>query len=189
MDGAWAFLSLSYGSVLEKVEGGGGLAYESCCFHPDGLLLGLGTSLATAEIWDMKSRKKIHAFEGAGGPVLSLDFSENGYLMASGSGEGVVKLWDLRKLKDLKTFDLPAVGPNKKQPPVNAVKFDLSGSFLSMGGGGGTVMINAVKEWDTLATLTGHTKDVMGVCFNKNATKLASVSMDRTVKLWGTASN
>jgi pre-mRNA-processing factor 19 len=169
----WSFISLNYSAIIAKESG----AFESACFHPDGLLLGLATQ-SNAEIWDMKTQKKIHTFEGGhGGVVNTLDFSENGYLMASGCSDGTVKLWDLRKLKDLKTLSFPG-------KPVNSLKFDHSGVYLAAGSGN-EVVVNIVKAWDTINTLSGHSKEVMAVSFNRDATTIASASMDRCVKLWG----
>lgn len=72
------------------MPGSSSSAYNGVCFHPDGLLLGLGGDNQAAEIWDVKTQKKIHAFEGHNGAVTALDFSENGYLMASCSADGEV---------------------------------------------------------------------------------------------------
>lgn len=174
-DGTWSFLSLPYASNLATVSGSDG-GYGACCFHPDGLLLGLAAGNA-AEIWDVKTQGKIHSFEGHGGPIAALDFSENGYLMASTSAEGTVKLWDLRKLKNLHTLELPGAGL--------AVKFDHSGTFLGVGCAGGAAVVHAVKEWQPVGSLKGHSKDVTGLVFSKDATRIATASLDRTVQLWG----
>jgi pre-mRNA-processing factor 19 len=176
-DGHWNFLSLNYGTALAKVAGEA--AYNGVCFHPDGLLLGLAAENNLVEIWDMKTQKKIHAFEGHTGAAAALDFNENGYYMASTAADGEVKLWDLRKLKNLNTYSLPG------SKPGHVVKFDYSGTYLAAGCGGGEVVVTAVKEWDTACILTGHGKEATAVCFSKDATRLASASLDRTVKLWG----
>mmetsp|Transcript_50548 Transcript_50548/g.114819 ORF Transcript_50548/g.114819 Transcript_50548/m.114819 type:complete len:510 (-) Transcript_50548:47-1576(-) len=175
-DGTWALCSIAYHAVLHKESGSSG--YNCVSFHPDGLLLGLGSANNAAEIWDMKTQKKIHAFEDHGGAVNALDFSENGYLMASAAQDGKVSLWDLRKLAEkLKVTALPG------DKPAHSVRFDYSGVFLATGGA--SVQVMAVKEWEPVAALEGHAKDVTGLCFNRDATSLASCSVDRTVRLWG----
>jgi pre-mRNA-processing factor 19 len=183
-DGSWSFVSLSYGGILETVRSAAdsspsAAAYSSVCFHPDGLLLGVGScaSSHTVDIWDVKTRGKIHSFGGHSGPVRSLDFSENGYFMASTGANGEVKLWDLRKLKNLKSLTLPGGVTG------SCVRFDHSGTYLAVGGGS-SVVVAAVKDWEQIVNLTGHTKDVTAVNFSSDARCLASASLDRTVKLW-----
>mmetsp|Transcript_67046 Transcript_67046/g.131501 ORF Transcript_67046/g.131501 Transcript_67046/m.131501 type:complete len:522 (+) Transcript_67046:38-1603(+) len=182
-DGSWAFASLAHATSLHTGGSGGGTPYHCACFHPDGLLLGLGGGSGNAEVWDMKTQTMIHAFaDGHGGhDVSSIDFSENGYYMVSTShaAGGEVKLWDLRKLTNLSTLALPGGKGGC------SVKFDLSGTFLGIGCASGDVVVQGVKDWSTVATLTGHGKEVTAVSFNRDATTIASASMDRTVKLWG----
>jgi pre-mRNA-processing factor 19 len=184
-DGFWSLASLSHGAILESI--GGERKSKSqispctgICFHPDGLLLGVGrgSPQQVVEIWDVKTQSKIHSFEGHAGAVLGLDFSENGYYMASTGTDGQVKLWDLRKLKDIKTMNLPG------RTAGNCVCFDHSGTFL-VAGGGSDITVSTVKDWDQIKILKGHSKDVTAVRFGPGARGLVSASLDRTVKLWG----
>ena len=178
--GSWSFADLSHGCVLETVRlGMKPSAYTSICFHPDGLLLGLGTKSPSnaIQIWDIKTRDKIHSFESSGGAVNAIDFSENGYFMASTGSDGEVRLWDLRKLKMLKTHSLPFNAEG------SCVRFDHSGSVLAASGGK-SVVITAVKEWAQIKTLDGHTQNISQLCFSSNAKAISTSSFDRTVKIW-----
>jgi pre-mRNA-processing factor 19 len=47
-------------------------------FHPDGLLLAAGTADNVVKIFDVKTQKNVATFEGHGGAVVSVSFSENG---------------------------------------------------------------------------------------------------------------
>ena len=57
-DQHWAFSDIRTGQLITKVtdggNDGGGAALTSAQFHPDGLILGTGTSDATIKIWDLK---------------------------------------------------------------------------------------------------------------------------------------
>ena len=67
--------------------------------HPDGALVGLGTSSGAVRIWDIKESKFIMAFtEGMEGLIYDMAFNENGYWLATGCDKGV-QIWDLRKLR------------------------------------------------------------------------------------------
>ncbi len=55
-------------------------------FHPDGLILGTGTTGSgpgRIRIWDMKSLTNVASFEGHTASIRGISFSENGFYMAS----------------------------------------------------------------------------------------------------------
>lgn len=176
-DNAWCFHSIDRGLTLKRVVCQGDNAGLSCVqFHPDGLILGTGTEDSMVRIWDMKSQKLVHSFEGHKDAVHDLSFSENGYYMASVAGDATCRLWDLRKLKNVKTLQLSS--------PGLAVSFDHSGTYLAAATGN-SVKINLVKEWTEVTTLQGHTKDVTSLSISKDASRIYTASMDRSIKSWG----
>ncbi|MED6186634.1 hypothetical protein PIB30_068605 [Stylosanthes scabra] len=81
LDGTWCFYDLSSGTCLTQVSdtSGSSEGYTSAAFHPDGLILGTGTTDALIKIWDLKCPAYVAKFEGHAGPVTALSFSENGY--------------------------------------------------------------------------------------------------------------
>ena len=94
--------------------------------HPDGLILGTGTSTHLIRIWDIKTKTVAAELSGHNGSVTSMDFSENGYYLATASlGHGGVKVWDLRKLSEVIELD---VGDGN----VYNIKFDFSGQYLAV---------------------------------------------------------
>ncbi len=48
----------------------------------------------TIKLWDVKTGKEIHTFEGHDGPVRSVNFSPNGKTLVSGSDDKTIKLWN-----------------------------------------------------------------------------------------------
>jgi len=152
-------------------------------FHPDGLILGTGTSRAEVKIWDLKSssntdkaKPAASPFKGHSGPVESMCFSENGYHLATASRDNEVRIWDLRKLKLLKTITL------SDSFNVRHVTFDQSGTYLSVAGG--DVRVFKVKEWNEICRYTAHTDDVTSSSWGVLATELMTCSLDRTVKVF-----
>ncbi|KAG6757305.1 hypothetical protein POTOM_037613 [Populus tomentosa] len=106
LDNTWCFYDLSSGLCLTQVADTSKTdGYTSAAFHPDGLILGTGTSEAVVKIWDVKSQANVAKFEGHVGPVTAISFSENGYFLATAAHDSV-KLWDLRKLKNFRTLNL-----------------------------------------------------------------------------------
>jgi pre-mRNA-processing factor 19 len=90
-------------------------SYSSCSFHPDGLILGIGTSSGELKVWDIREPKHVtdlkdaNSSSNSNNTVQSLSFSENGYLSAAGYASGEVKIWDLRKLTCVKSFQCESI--------------------------------------------------------------------------------
>ncbi|CAM9451744.1 unnamed protein product [Ectocarpus fasciculatus] len=187
-DGKWSFLDVPRETVCCSVGEGGGEAngYTAGSFHPDGLILGGGTTAGVIRIWDIREQQNVgncdyrnaDSTSNKGGAVNSLSFSENGYLLAAGYASGAVRIWDLRKLKCTKSLEC--------QEEVNAVSFDHSGVYLAVAAGGALSSV-VVKEWPTspLSLPSAHSKSITGVCWGADATQLYTSSMDRTVKVFG----
>eukprot|EP00250_Pteridium_aquilinum_P003691 c13999_g1_i1 orf=130-1695(+) len=186
-DKSWCFYDLSYGECLVQVfeptmqEG-----YTSAAFHPDGLILGMGTAESLVRIWDVKSQANVAQFEGHSGPVTDISFSENGYFLATAAQDGV-KLWDLRKLKNFRSFS-----PYGSDTPTNTVEFDFSGNYLAIGGS--DIRIHQVagvkQDWTTikvLPDLSGMDK-ITSVRFGPQANYLAVGSGDRHLRVFGVPS-
>ncbi|CAB1099230.1 unnamed protein product [Ectocarpus sp. CCAP 1310/34] len=179
-DKSWAFYDINRGRLLKHVKNDEySEGYNCVRFHPDGLILGTGTGDALVRIWDMKQAANVANFKGHEGGVNALAFSENGYYMASAGEDGYARLWDLRKLTN---FDNLTIGDGA----AHSVAFDFSGSYLAAGGKKRTKVF-AVKTWGELATYGDYGGSVTGVKFGKSASFLATSSMDRTLRFYGTA--
>ncbi|KAG0488444.1 hypothetical protein HPP92_007255, partial [Vanilla planifolia] len=183
LDNTWCFYDIASGTCLTQVgEPSGQEGYTSAAFHPDGLILGTGTSEALVRIWDVKSQSNVAKFDGHMGSVTAMSFSENGYFLATAALDGV-KLWDLRKLKNFRSF-----APYESNTPTNAVEFDYSGSYLAIAGSDirlyqvGTVKV----EWNLIKTLPdlSGTGKVTCLKFGADANYTAVGSMDRNLRIF-----
>ncbi|THU55030.1 hypothetical protein C4D60_Mb11t02270 [Musa balbisiana] len=184
MDSTWCFYDLSTGSCLTQVgEASTEEGFTSASFHPDGLILGTGTTGAIVKIWDVKSQSNVAKFDGHVGSVTAMSFSENGYFLATAAMDGV-KLWDLRKLRNFRSF-----APYDPNTPTNSVEFDFSGSYLAIAGSDTRVyqVANVKLEWNLIKTfpdLSGTGK-VTCVKFGADAKYMAVGSMDRNLRIFG----
>lgn len=179
-DDQWAFSDIRTGKVLAKTSdssSAGAHSLTAAQFHPDGLIFGTGTSDSLIKIWDLKEQQNVANFPGHSGPVTAIAFSENGYYLATSATDGTVKIWDLRKLKNIKTLLLD------DGYAVNDLTFDQSGQYLAVAGQ--DVRVYLSKQWDLVGCLQDHTAEATGVRFGHNASFLASVSVDRTLKIYG----
>lgn len=177
-DEHWAFSDLNTGRVLTKVgDTSSPHALTTAQFHPDGLIFGTGTSDSIIKIWDLKERSNVANFPGHSGAISAMSFSENGYYLATSADDSAIKLWDLRKLKNFKTILLD------EGYQVKDLYFDQSGTYLAVAGT--DVRVYLSKKWEIVKTFADHTALVTGVRFGENAKYLSSVSLDRSLKIYG----
>jgi pre-mRNA-processing factor 19 len=176
-DKSWCFYDVATGSMRQKVSDEKVTdGYTRVAFHPDGLILGAGTSDSIVRIFDVKAQKNVANFMGHTGKVTALSFSENGFFLASGDEKGVVKLWDLRKLQNFHTI------PFKSADAIGSLEFDPSGSYLAVTGP--DISIYTTKQWETVKTWNDHSKEVTALKFGNNADWFASTSKDRSLKIF-----
>ncbi|XP_002528359.2 pre-mRNA-processing factor 19 homolog 1 [Ricinus communis] len=191
LDSTWCFYDISSGLCLAQVadssksdtDSSSPEGYTSAAFHPDGLILGTGTSDAVVKIWDVKSQANVAKFEGHVGPVTAISFSENGYFLATAAYDSV-KLWDLRKLKNFRTLNL-----YDSDTPTNSVEFDHSGCYLGVAGSDIRVFqVASVKaDWNCVKTLPDLSGTGKATCvkFGPDAKYIAVGSMDRNLRIFG----
>lgn len=117
------------------------------------------------------------------GPVTSVRYSEDGRWLATVTGDDVARLWEvrpgeqgtgafIREVKDADAVVLSAPSEISRDTLLRA-----------------TVEGRTVKLWDVptgtlLATLEGHTANVLSVAFSSNGQKMATGSADGTARTW-----
>jgi len=175
-DCTWAFHSLRTGQTLVQVPEPEKSSITCVMLHPDGLILATGTDSHQVRIWDIKSQKNVANFEGHTDAITDVCFSENGYFLATAGKDNILKLWDLRGPKNIDSLKMDAV--------VKKLHFDDSGKYLAVATGT-EIRVFTGKRLEHVHTLDEHTGLVTDVKFGKDATFLASTSMDRTLKFWG----
>ncbi|KAJ3015719.1 UNVERIFIED_CONTAM: hypothetical protein HDU68_012590 [Siphonaria sp. JEL0065] len=191
-DSTWAFLDLVKGVQVSKTSHQDGKeAYSSVAMHPDGLILGTGTTDSIVRIWELKSAKNVATFADSSkqlvGKITSMSFSENGYYFATASGDSnVVKLWDLRKLENFHTIevDTGSAGYSGKRG-VNKVAFDYGSGYLGVAAGD-QISIFRNKQWDELIKFSPSASVVSDFKFGGYSKWIASASTsDRKVVVTG----
>jgi len=174
-DHTWAFHSLETGATLLQVVEPDDSPLTCAMLHPDGLILATGTEANLIRIWDLKSQKNVATFQGHKGSILDLRFSENGYYLATTAADNLLKLWDLRGPKTINSLKLDVA--------AKKLDYDFSGKYLAAATGK-EIRVFIGKHLEHVTTLDGHTGLVTDVKFGKDASFLASTSMDRTLKFW-----
>mmetsp|Transcript_27817 Transcript_27817/g.62625 ORF Transcript_27817/g.62625 Transcript_27817/m.62625 type:complete len:499 (+) Transcript_27817:124-1620(+) len=176
LDKSWAIHDFGSGRCVRHMQALES-AYPCMSFHPDGLIVAGGTEDKTVVVWDVKEQATVATLEGHGDSVQTLSFSGNGYYLASGSKDGVVKLWDLRKPLNIQTIEVGG--------PVQTLAFDTTGQYLAVGSKTVQVFNFATKTvLAEAASFKEHADAVTGLCWGPNAKTLASVSMDKSLKIY-----
>jgi len=174
LDGNWKFWDIATGSQVFGSKNPSPLTCSS--IHVDGALFCTGAKDGKINFWDFKSLDK-PCWENSIPKLSCISFSENGYIMATGSEDGTVRLWDLRKMQSFQTITA------NKNAPVNSICFDKSGKFLSIAASDLSVYYG--KNFSPVKLFNSHTQPVTCASFGNNASFIASVSLDRTLKLYG----
>ncbi len=181
-DGTARLWNASTGQELSAFDHGPGAVVTAVAFDP------AGARLAT------RSRTAVHVFDLATGRTLKrwdspvnswhdtrLAFDPTGRWIATGRDGCLVQVFDTRGSDD---FTL-AGHANE----VRDVAFSPDGRWLVSGGDDGDC---AAVVWDFAARravqkLEGHRQGVFGLAFSAAGDKLATGSVDNTVKIWNSA--
>jgi WD40 repeat protein len=158
-------------------------------FSPDGRWLawaGVDEREAggVVRLWDAETGWEIRTFEKHTAGALGVAFSPDSRWIASGWGDGMVRIWETRGPAS-EVRELPG-----HSGTVRRVSFLPDGRLASAGGSWLGSEFGEVKIWD-LATgrsldLYGHTNLVFDLAPSPDGRRLATGSLDRTVKLWDT---
>ncbi|CAG2255121.1 FBXW7 [Mytilus edulis] len=133
-----------------------------------------GSQDKTVKIWDIKTGRCAHTFEGHQGGVWCLSFFTPN-LILSGSHDGTIKIWNVKERKMARSI-LAHDGPIWAMVRHGKILVSVSQD-------------KTAKVWDIsrcllLKTLTGHNKPIFAVDMNEDGTLVITGSADRTVKIW-----
>ncbi len=158
-------------------------AVEALTFSPNGKWLVTASDDATLKFWDAATGKLLHDYGDFTVEVISVAFNPDGKRLAF-VGDGT-HVW---QMDSNNLGDNTAISPTEILAiPEGAAVFSPDGTKLA--GPAASTVGNAVKVWDAttgreLHTLNGHTGWVMGVAFSPDGKRLASTSLDGTVRIW-----
>ncbi|KAJ1656556.1 hypothetical protein IWQ61_003886 [Dispira simplex] len=169
-------------TVSPSVENGQSAEHKFTCaqFHPDGVILGIGCSDGSVQVWNVNTQSVLATFNPGADPITAIAFSENGYHLATAARDYTVRVWDLRNQTNIHTIQLD---PDSGTPPLT-LTFDHSGSYLAVGGV--DLRVYQVKVWKELAMFDDNLAPLTAVHFGDPlAHNMITACMDRSLRFYG----
>lgn len=147
-------------------------------FSPDGKTVVSAGDSGVVRVWEASSGREIQQLTGHSDGVEFAAFSPDGKWIATASWDSTIRVWDT------KTWESVATIPG--QAAYYCLAFSPDSQMLLAGDSGGRVVLWDVAEQTTAFSTAAHTETVYGVAFSPNGREFASVSFDKTLKLWAT---
>ncbi|NWZ05482.1 DAW1 factor, partial [Agelaius phoeniceus] len=135
-------------------------------FNPQSTLLATGSMDTTAKLWDLEKGEEVATLNGHSAEIIALSFNTTGDRIITGSFDHTVAVWDVGTGREQNLF-------NKMPTNNNAT----------------TCPCLCVQLWDAvtgthIATLAGHSKEVLDVCFDYAGQRIATASADGSARVY-----
>ncbi|XP_014295048.1 periodic tryptophan protein 2 homolog [Microplitis demolitor] len=158
----------------------------SLAYSPDGLWIVTGGEDGKVKLWNTITGFCVTTFSEHTSSVTSAIFSHNRKFIVSASLDGTVRAHDLTRYRNFKTFTSP------RPVQFSCVALDSSDEFVAAGGQDYfDIYLWSIKLGSLLEVMSGHTGPVAALTFTPSpgSTAMASVSWDKTLKLWNAIEN
>jgi WD40 repeat protein len=159
-------------------------------FSPDGNYVATTSLDTTAKLWrlivgatsDSISLQPWQTLSGHQDWVTEVAFSPNGTQLATASFDKSVRIWDIASGQEVGRLN------QSQQPqPLGTVAYTHDGSKLAAAGVSGTVIVWDVETQTELQRFSDHTNWVRDVAFSADGQRLATVSYDKSIKIYDVA--
>ncbi|KAB2855924.1 MAG: WD40 repeat domain-containing protein [Anaerolineae bacterium] len=151
-------------------------------FSPDGTLLAVGSLSRTISIYEVASQRRVmrldhHAnrMQMSLSGVHVLAFSPDGGMLASVADDGGISFWEMahfRRLGHLGGFE----------SDISALSFSPDSQLIACAAGNTLHICDPSRE---ISRLVEHTSPIDDVAWSSTGGLLATVSRDKTIKMWG----
>ena len=161
---------------LPIVASGHSSRITALAYSPNGHLVASASYDGKVCLWNSETGSLVQTLNGHDGRVHCLAFQPGGNLLASGGYDETVRLWNYKSGEELQQF-------NDQEGAVNSLAWTPDGSGLASSHGE-LVCFRELERQDSKRIMRGHQDDVTGLSFHPNGQRLASSSLDGTIRLW-----
>jgi WD40 repeat protein len=119
-------------------------------------------------------------YDGSSHVRVMIHFHDKTKIATGGKDDNVIQIWDATTGKLLSTFE---------HKPTHFCSFTSTSGKLTFGSREGSITIFDTATWKQITVLEGHTNLILSVSLFQNDRLLASVSWDKTVRLWDLDTN
>jgi WD40 repeat protein len=145
----------------------------------DGRVYFVDNNSRTTTWKDPRSTTKFQTLQGHKGEVLCMAISSNGQQIATGGEDQKIRIWDADSGS---LVGDPLNLPNSSS--VTSVSFSLDDLLMVIGSSDGVVQVCDTKLNKSIIKSLGHTLAVRSAMFSPSGSLIASVSDDKTCRLW-----
>ncbi|KAI6217997.1 Periodic tryptophan protein 2-like protein [Aphelenchoides fujianensis] len=134
----------------------------------------------SVKIWNAQSCMCVVTLSGHKAPVTSLCFTESGNAVLSASMDGQVMAHDMKRYRHFRTMSAP------QQTQLDHLCADRTGQqCMAASRQSFEIFVWAIENGNLLDVMHGHTAPITGMSLH--GLRLASVSMDKTMRIWNVA--
>jgi WD40 repeat protein len=158
----------------------------SVAWNNDGSNLATGSWDESVKVWSVSSADTFECqstLSGHWGPVASVAWNNDSSKLATGSWDKTVRIWAVGSAGTFKCQSKLAVDHY-----VSSVAFSPDGSKIAAAHSKKISIFDAQTQAKLGSPLNGHSNCINSVTWNNDGTKLASGSLDDTVRIWSVGS-
>ncbi|NXQ25891.1 DAW1 factor, partial [Alaudala cheleensis] len=146
-------------------------------FNPQSTLLATGSMDTTAKLWELEKGEEVATLNGHSAEIIVLSFNTTGDRIITGSFDHTVAVWDVGTGSEQ---NLLIKMPTKIMQQVNMNLYNTGKS---------TLPCLCVQLWNAVtgthvATLAGHSQEVLDVCFDYAGQRIATASADGSARVY-----
>ena len=181
MDGTMRVWNVNTGECVKLLVGHSGWV-NSACFSPDGKYIVSASEDNTIRIWDFPSGNCIDTLKGHTESVYTVAISKDGEKLISASWDGTVRIWNLSTKQCILQLKEDGLVVTSAQFSPDG-KYYVSGS-IAKSSNSKTLQVRNAKTGMIVTVFELLGKDVHSTFFSPDGTKIASISSDKTFRIW-----